>query len=756
MAQHIQWLDELESDGGDVGGKADGLAELVRAGVAVPDGFVITTPCYRAFLEETGIRSDLDAAIADDTATNGTRARDLIESASIPDAIAEEIVDAFDALEDTAEPYVAVRSSAVAEDLPDASFAGQQETFLNVDRSGLLAAVRSCWASLFTARAMYYRRERGYADADPAMAVVVQRMVYATKSGVLFTKNPSTGRDEVIVEASWGLGEAVVSGTVTPDTYVINAGGDVRDATIGTKSTKIVRDAETGATVQKPVSPEQRERRVLSDEELDELAALGKTVEEHFGTPQDVEWAIEYGSLYALQSRPITTADVDDESGSEDQQPVEEETPPQNALVSGIGASPGKAQGRARIVTNLDELDQVQDGEILVTTMTTPDMIPAMQRAVAIVTDEGGLTSHASIVSRELQVPAVVGTDGATDDLHDGQWIAVDGGRGVVTATSPRESDAEPVQRPDRVDPASPGQLMKPLTGTQIKVNLSVPEAADRAAATGADGVGLLRIEHLVLGLDQTPASYIDEYGADAYEEAIAGGIRVVAEAFYPRPVRVRTLDAPTDEFRRLQGGESEPHEDNPMLGYRGIRRSLDMPIEYRAELGAFTRLFEMGYDNIELMLPFVNDPTEISAAKELIVDAGIDLSQRSWGVMIETPASAICIDEVIETGIDFVSFGTNDLTQFTLAIDRNNERLADRYSALHPAVTSLMADVIEACRAADVETSVCGQAGSDPEMVEFLVEAGISSISTNIDAVESTQEAVMRVEQRLLLESVR
>ncbi|ERG88770.1 MAG: phosphoenolpyruvate synthase/pyruvate phosphate dikinase [halophilic archaeon J07HX5] len=294
------------------------------------------------------------------------------------------------------------------------------------------------------------------------------------------------------------------------------------------------------------------------------------------------------------------------------------------------------------------------------------------------------------------------------------------------------------------------------MTATRVKVNVSIPEAAERAAATGADGVGLLRIEHMILSLGKTPQQYIADHGADAYVDEIVDGIRRVADEFYPRAVRARTLDAPTDEFRQLEGGDDEPVEHNPMLGYRGIRRSLDRPELFGHELAAFRRLYEMGYDNLELMLPLVNDAEDVTRARRLIEEAGIDTDRRSWGVMIETPASALQVETMAQAGIDFASFGTNDLTQYTLAVDRNNEAVADRYDALHPAVLELIGQTIETCRAHGVDTSICGQAGSRTEMVEYLIENGVTSISANIDAVRDVQHEVKRTEQRLLLDSVR
>jgi pyruvate,water dikinase len=289
-----------------------------------------------------------------------------------------------------------------------------------------------------------------------------------------------------------------------------------------------------------------------------------------------------------------------------------------------------------------------------------------------------------------------------------------------------------------------------------VKVNVSFPDSAERAAATGADGVGLLRLEHLIIRTGKTPAQHVEENGEDAYVQQLVDGIRTVAEEFYPRPVRVRTLDAPTDEFRRLEGGENEPEEHNPMLGYRGIRRSLNEPGLFALELEAFRRLHGMGYDNVEILFPLVNDGSDAAACREALADAGLDPADHKWGAMVETPAGALSVEELIEAGIDFVSFGTNDLTQYTLAVDRNNEAVADRYEATHPAVRALLADVIDVCREHGVTTSICGEAGSDPEMVRFLVQEGVTSVSANIDAVRDMQHEVKREEQRLLLDSIR
>ena len=751
----VLWLDEIRADDLEtVGGKAASLGEMTTADLPVPPAFVVTAGTYRRFIEKTGIDEELfelvDIETDDSKALSDAAqaAQELIEETPIPDDLREEILGAYDDLDDS--PPVAVRSSATAEDLPDASFAGQQETFLNVTRSDLVDRVRECWASLFTQRALYYRKEQGFENELVDIAVVVQQMVDADKSGVMFTSQPSTGAPVVTIEAAWGLGEAVVSGAVTPDNYVIDrTTGEVQDRTIAEKKVMHIRDPETGATVEREVPAEKRSEAVLSADELEELREVGEMIEEYYGEPQDVEWAIYDEEIYLLQSRPITTID-EDATEANTANPGQSDDDGE-VLISGLGATPGKASGAVKIVDKLDQLDKVAEGDIIVTEMTTPDMVPAMKRASGIVTNEGGTTSHAAIISRELGVPAVVGSESATEELEDGTLVTIDGEKGTVEAGSEDEPETH-----DPVEEVRPETPVKPMTATRVKVNVSIPNAAQRAAATGADGVGLLRIEHMILSLGKTPERYIEDEGSDAYVNQIVEGVRTVAEEFYPRPVRARTLDAPTDEFREMEGGENEPDEHNPMLGYRGIRRSLDRPDVFRHELEAFRKLYDMGYDNVELMIPLVNDREDVLQAKALMEEVGIDTEKRSWGVMIETPAAALGVEEMADAGIDFASFGTNDLTQYTLAVDRNNERVADRYDATHPAVLELIGRTIERCLEHDVDTSICGQAGSDPDMVRYLVEKGVTSISANIDAVRDVQHEAKRIEERMILDSVR
>jgi pyruvate,water dikinase len=741
----IVWLEDVGiEDVPSVGGKGASLGEMINAEIPVPRGFCVTAQAFRRFIDESGIANDIFTALrvnvdnTEELANASDKAKKLVLTTTMPQLIHDEIVKAYAELarREGQEPFVAVRSSATAEDIPEASFAGQQETFLNVKRAdNVVEAVQKCWASLYGARAIFYREKQGFSHESVNIAAVVQKMVNSDKSGVMFTSNPTTGDPEAIIEASWGLGEAIVSGTVSPDTYVIDRRTRKINATIATKNVMIVKNPDTGTTVKKDVPDDLRDKRVLSNEEIYAILDLGEIVEDHYNMPQDVEWGIEKDEVYMLQSRPITT--IRKEGGEK--------------ILEGLAASPGLASGKVKIVKALDHLEKVLEGDILVTAMTSPDMVPAMRRAAAIVTDEGGLTSHAAIVSRELGVPAVVGTKEATLKLKDDMVVTVDGEKGLVFSGRIEKAEAKEFTPSLAVAAAT-----KPVTATEVKVNVSIAEATDRATATGADGVGLLRVEHMILGLNKHPHWYIEQDRKAEFIAELQKGIRTVVDAFFPRPVWVRTLDAPTDEFRAMEGGEEEPIEPNPMLGWRGIRRDLIDTEVFKMQLQAFKNLIDDGYTNIGIMLPLVQHQDEVKRAKEFIVEVGIDFEKVDIGIMIEIPASALIIDDLLAEGIDFVSFGTNDLTQYTLAVDRNNENVANLYNEQHPAVLKLIQYVIERCNKVGVVSSICGQAGSDPKMAEKLVRMGITSISANIDAVERVREAVARTEMRIMLGAAR
>ncbi|HIP84483.1 MAG TPA: phosphoenolpyruvate synthase [Methanothermococcus okinawensis] len=757
----IAWLDEISNRDVDVvGGKGASLGEMWNAGFPVPPAFVVTADAYRYFIRENKldkkireILKDIDVNNPEELNRKSEEIRRLILNAKMPKDLEISIIESYNRLCEESngeDAFVAVRSSATAEDLPDASFAGQQETYLNVKGAeNVVKAVQKCFASLFTPRAIFYREQKGFDHLDVALAVVVQKMINSEKAGVLFTVNPiNHNYEEMVVEGAWGLGEGVVSGAVTPDTYIIDKKTlTPKSISIARKDIMFIRD-EKGETKKVETPEDLKEKRVLSEEELRKLGEIGLSIEKHYGRPMDIEWAIERGNIYMLQGRPITTLKENSNSGKT----LEKSQESGEILLKGIGASPGLASGKVKIIRDIKEIDKIEEGDVLVTKMTTPDMVPAMKKASAIVTDDGGLTCHAAIISRELGTPCVVGTQRATEVLKDNMLVTVDGEKGIVYRGEIKRGDKKKEEKRE-ISTGAPVII----TATEIMVNVSMPEVAERAAATGADGVGLLRAEHMILETGVHPIKILREKGEDALVEVFAEGIRKVADAFYPRPVTYRTLDAPTDEFRGLEGGEDEPVEQNPMLGWRGIRRSLDEKDILKCELLAIKKLRSEGYKNIRLMIPLVTNASEVRKVKELAREIGLELGKDvEFGVMVETPAAALIIEDIIKEGIDFVSLGTNDLTQYTIAIDRNNELVAKYYRENHPAVLKLIEYVIKTCKKHGVKTSICGQAGSRPSMVEKLVRWGIDSISANIDAIDTIRKTVARTEQRIILETIR
>ena len=754
---YVKKFEELsKSDIGIAGGKGANLGELTQAGIPVPPGFVVTAQAYEYFMDEAGI-NDKVMSILDEIDINDTKAlqaaaediKKIIVEAPIPDDLTLFIREYYNELcqrdgEDDTD--VAIRSSATAEDLPEASFAGQQDTFLHVSGDDeVIEYIRKCWASLFEARAIFYREENDFEHSKVYIAVVVQKMANADKAGVMFTVNPSTGEEIALIEGSWGLGESVVSGDVTPDNYQVDKkDNEIINVTISDKKVMYTND-ENGTSVKVDVPEDKRKERVLSDEELIELTEMGKRVQAHYGEPMDTEWAFEKDMLFLLQARPITTlGGVEAESGDDASSDLGD------VLVRGLGASPGMATGKVKIVLDIDELDKIKDGDIMVTTMTTPDMVPAMRRASGIVTDEGGVTCHASIISRELGIPCVVGTGDATSTLEENTGVTLDGKKGLVF-----EGISE--TKEEAVAVAGTVEAAPIITVTEVKANVSMPEAAEKAAATGADGVGLLRTEHLMLTSGIHPGKFIKDGREDELIDTIADNVQIVADAFYPKPVWYRTLDAPTDEFITLEGGENEPREHNPMLGWRGIRRELDQPEILKCEFKAIKKLHEKGYTNIGIMIPLSQSPEELKQAKALCSSIGFEPHKDvDFGMMVEIPAAAIMIDEYIKVGIDFVSLGTNDLTQYTLAVDRNNEFVAKHYSEEHPAVMKLIERTIRKCAEAGVTCSICGQAGSVPHIVEKLVAFGITSVSSNTDAIADVRKTVARAEQKIILDAAR
>jgi pyruvate,water dikinase len=742
------------------GGKGANLGELTSAGLPVPRGFVIGAPTYGRYCEESGVRSRLDQILSgldvEDSAALEAAAnssREAVLSAPMPKALAEEILAAHRILTgDDPDTPVAVRSSATAEDTASASFAGMNETFLNVrGPEAVLEAVKACWGSLFGARTIYYRGQRGFSQSQMDIAVVVQLQIPSTRAGVMFTVDPSTGdRDQLVIEGSFGLGEAVVSGSVSPDRYVVRKS----DLAITTRSVRpkelVIEAAEGGGTSTRELDAAESMRPVLSDEEVVELARLGLTIEAHYGRPQDTEWSFDPdGKAWMLQSRPITTI-------------PEPHAAPAEALVRGLGAAPGSASGSVRLLENPHETSSFREGEVLVAHMTTPDWVPLMRRASAIVTDSGGMTCHAAIVSRELAIPCVVGTGDATRRLRDGEVVTVDATHGTVYegAVVNTVGEAGPASAQPRTAGAA-SAAATPVTATRLLVNLSEPSQVERTAALEVDGVGLLRAELMVIeALEGThPRQLIEEGRGDEFVQRMTDALSTFAAGFAPRPVTYRTIDFRTNEFRNLRGGENfEPQEANPMIGFRGALRYVTEPAVFALEMRAVKNVWDAGHENFHVMLPFVRTAEELLRCRELVAESGL-LRRRGFElwIMAEVPSVLFNLERYAEIGIAGISIGSNDLTQLMLGADRDSEVLAATFDERDPAVVAYLSQLIPRARELGLRTSICGQAPSVyPEYAELLVRLGIENISVSVDAVDRTRRLIAAAEQRVLLESAR
>ena len=745
------------------GGKGANLGEMTGAGLPVPPGFVVGAPAYAEFCEATGLRGriaamldgvDVDDTAALEAATAEVRAE--IEVEPLPGWLRDAVLAAHRELvgEDT-DARVAVRSSATAEDTEAASFAGMNATFLNVlGADAVLDAVRDCWASLFGSRTVFYRAKRGFSQADMDIAVVVQSQIPSTRAGVMFTIDPASGKtDRLVIEGAFGLGESVVSGSVSPDRYVVAKDGPAILAREVKSKELTIEPTAGGGTVTRELGPDESGRTVLDDSEVLALADLGLRIESHYGAPQDTEWAFdEQGKLWMLQSRPITA------SGGT---PLAAPDAAAQPLLRGLGAAPGSASGTARVVTSLADGGRFKEGDVLVAHMTAPDWVPLMRRAAAIVTDSGGMTCHAAIVSRELGVPCIVGTSTATTVLHDGQVVTVDATHGVVLPGDVAAASAGGAPSSNGAAPGTTAAAAPAVTGTRILLNLSEPSQVERCAALDVDGVGLLRAELMVLEAlgGVHPRLLIERGESEGFIARMAEALETFAKGFTPRPITYRTIDFRTNEFRGLEGGDRfEPEEANPMIGFRGALRYTRDAEVFGLELEALKRVWDAGHTNLHVMLPFVRTARELERCRELMAESGL-LGRKGFElwVMAEVPSVLFNLERYAQLGVAGISIGSNDLTQLLLGADRDSELVAEVFDEREHAVTEYLSELIPRARGLGLQTSICGQAPSVyPEYAELLVRAGIDAISVNIDAVDRTRRLVAAAERRMLLEGAR
>ncbi|MFB6241464.1 MAG: phosphoenolpyruvate synthase [Candidatus Nanosalina sp.] len=759
--KNVLGFGEIDADDtSKVGGKGANLGELKNeVDIPVLPGYATTSEAYDQFIHDTGLRDKieklldgLDTDDVNDLQRRGEQIRSHIKEADMPENLREDFVDAYRELADeigVENPEVAVRSSATAEDLPGASFAGQQDTYLNVTgEEDLIRRIKDCFASLFTNRAISYREDKGFSHFDVKLSAVIQKMGRSDigSAGVMFTLDPDSGfRDVVTINSSYGLGDMVVAGEVNPDEFTVfkeNLG--IIERHLGEKEEKMVRDDE-GEEENKVVDvpKEEREKYSITDNQVKELAKYGLKIEEHYDKPMDIEWVYDGQTkeLYIVQARPETVQAEKDENVIKDFK-LEEES---EVLLEGEAIGSKIGNGKAHVLDSPKQIDKFEEGEVLVTDMTDPDWEPIMKKAGAIITNKGGRTSHAAIVSRELGVPAVIGTENATSQLGDKQPVTVDCSSSTGKVWD-RELDFEVQEH--HIDDI-------PDTDTEIQLNIGEPSEAFNLAQLPVDGIGLAREEFIISShVGEHPLKLIEEGREDEYVEALRSGLGKIGAAFYPDQVVVRLSDFKSDEYAELKGGEDyEPDEANPMLGFRGASRYYDERFSkaFKLECKALRKCVdELGLDNITVMVPFCRTLDEADNVRAKMKEYGLDKGDIEVYVMAEIPANIIKAEEFAER-FDGFSIGTNDLTQLTLGVDRNSDKLSDLFDERDPAVKESVSTLIEKAHEKDRHVGICGDAPSThDDYAEFLVREGIDAISVSPDVVLETILKVSDIEDEI------
>lgn len=776
--QFLLWFEQLERKDVDiVGGKSSSLGEMTaKTDVPVPYGFATTAYAYRYFIKESGLEEKMRSILSELTDVENSallrdvsaRLRDAIMAEKMPHDLQDAIGAAYVELGKRVgeeNPYVAVRSSATAEDLPDASFAGQQDTYLNVQGAEtIIAKVKECYASCFTDRAVYYREKQGFDHIEVALSAVVQMMVFSKTSGVMFTVNVATGDDNnILIEAAFGLGEYVVQGTVTPDNYTISKHDHkIIDRCVNEQDIMLVRK-KGGDCEEVQVPEELRKVQTLTDEQILELADYAKKIEKHYGCYMDMEWGVDErtNKIWILQARPETVwSRRNKEGGAKVQESKSMTTTDHKVIVKGLPASPGKVSGRVHVILDPSRIDEFKEGEILVTEMTAPDWVPAMKKAKAIVTDSGGMTCHASIVSRELGIPCIVGTksrgEAATVTIPDGIDVTIDATHGVVY-----EGIIEEAKKENQAGAAVAVAEYFPPTGTKVYMNLGDPELAEKYSSLPCDGIGLMREEFIwTTYIHEHPLYLIKTGHPEKVVDQLAEGMRQVCQAMAPRPVTLRFSDFKSSEYRDLKGGdEFEPYEPSALLGWRGASRYYDPKyIEaFKLECQAVVKVREeFGLKNLNVMIPFCRNVEECEKVVKIMAECGLERGKdfKVW-LMAEIPSNIILADQ-FNKYVDGYSIGSNDLTMLVLGCDRDNDTVSHIYDERNLAVRRAVRHLIEVAHSEGKTVSICGQAPSVyPEFCEFLIKSGIDSISVNPDTVKFTKKLVAQVEQRVMLDAL-